>query len=102
MIMKLSNRIKFKNNIIRAFGLLIILLNIYWVWASSVIISNGGGAFGFGIMILPISLSINVLIVPAIISIKKPSKGLLILNGIGLTWSLFWTAFFLSVPCLDC
>jgi hypothetical protein len=69
-----------------------------------VTIKSTGGAFGYGLLILPISLSINLLLISAGLTFKTKfnnSIGLLIINGIGLFWSLFWLWLFLTTPKID-
>lgn len=76
----------------------IILINIYFLWCTFVILKDGGGPMGFGIMILPITLSINLLLIPAIMDLNKRRKGSFstIINSFGLIWALFWLIFFLQ------
>jgi hypothetical protein len=69
-----------------------------------VTIKSTGGAFGYGLLILPISLSINLLIISAGLTFKTKfnnSIGLLIINGLGLLWSLFWLWLLLTTPKMD-
>lgn len=83
---------------------LLILTNIYFLPISFVTIKSTGGAFGYGLLILPISLSINLLLISAGLTFKtnfNNSIGLLIINGIGLLWSLFWLWLFLTTPKID-
>jgi hypothetical protein len=71
---------------------LLILTNIYFLPVSYNTIKSTGGAFGYGLLILPISLSINLLILSAGLTFKikfNSSIGLLIINGLGLLWALF-------------
>lgn len=72
---------------------LIILENIYFLYVTFVILNQSGGTWGFGFVVLPISLSINFLILTAGLSFKETfskSLGLLIINGIGILWTTFW------------
>ena len=83
---------------------LVILTNIYFLPFSFVTIKSTGGAFGYGLLILPISLSINLLLISAGLTFKTKfynSIGLLIINGIGLLWSLFWLWLLLTTPKMD-
>lgn len=77
---------------------LVIFLNIYFLWCTFVIIKDEGGAMGIGLMVLPITLSINLLLLPAIIEIRYGRKNtwLTIINSLGLIWSVFWLIFFLK------
>ncbi len=83
---------------------LVILTNIYFLPFSFVTIKSTGGAFGYGLLILPISLSINLLLISAGLTFKTKfnnSIGLLIINGLGLLWSLFWLWLLLTTPKMD-
>ncbi|OJV26757.1 MAG: hypothetical protein BGO32_07835 [Bacteroidetes bacterium 37-13] len=67
-------------------------------------IKSTGGAFGYGLLILPISLSINLLLISADLTFKTKfnySVGLLIINGLGLLWSLFWLWLLLTTSKMD-
>ena len=89
----------------RVFALFIILLNIgYFLPMTTKIIISEGGTWGLGIIILPFLLLTHLFLIPAISSwISKDNKpiGFLILNIIGIIWSLFWLWLFLSVPKTD-
>jgi len=76
----------------------LVLLNIYFLWCTFVIIKDAGGAMGIGLIALPITLSINLLLLPAIVEIRFRRKAiwLTIINSLGLIWSLFWLFFFLK------
>lgn len=83
---------------------LLILTNIYFLPFSFVTIKSTGGAFGYGLLILPISLSINLLLISAGLTFKTKfnnSIGLFIINGLGLLWSLFWLWQLLTTPKMD-
>ena len=83
---------------------LLILTNIYFLPFSFVTIKSTGGAFGYGLLILPISLSINLLLISAGLTFKTKfnnSIGLFIINGLGLLWSLFWLWLLLTTPKMD-
>ena len=72
---------------------LLILANLYFLPLSFDIIKSTGGDFGYGLLFLPISLSINLFLITSIMTFKKnfnSSFGLLILNSHGLLWTLFW------------
>jgi len=69
-----------------------------------VTLKTTGGAFGYGLLILPISLSINLLLISAGLTFKTKfnnSIGLLIINGLGLLWASFWLWLLLTTPKLD-
>jgi hypothetical protein len=69
-----------------------------------VTIKSTGGAFGYGLLILPISFSINLLLISAGLTFTTKfnnSIGLLVINGLGLLWSLFWLWLLLTTPKMD-
>lgn len=83
---------------------LVILANIYFLPLSFLTIKSTGGAFGYGLLLLPITLSINLLLMSAGLTFKKKyykSIWLLIINGIGLIWSLSWLWLFFITPKID-
>jgi hypothetical protein len=64
-------------------------------------LKTGGGPWGYGLLTLPLTASINLLIIPAVLILKKQynsSKVLLIINLIGFLWALFLLYLFLTVP----
>ncbi|MEM9981469.1 MAG: hypothetical protein AAF734_03165 [Bacteroidota bacterium] len=72
---------------------LVIMVNVYFLPVTFSILQSAGGGFGYGFLILPISVSINLLVITAVMTFKakfKDSLGLLIINGLGLFWALFW------------
>jgi hypothetical protein len=72
---------------------LIILSNLVFIPLTIQIITTTGGPMGFGLLILPVTISINLLLLPAILTIVKRNEsntGFKIINLLGLTWSLFW------------
>lgn len=78
---------------------LVILTNIYFLLASFLIIKSSGGAFGYGLLVLPISLLTNLLLISAGLTFKAKfnnSVVLLVINSLGLMWALFWFWLFLS------
>lgn len=82
----------------KSLSILIIIINLYFLWCTFVIIMDEGGPMGFGIIILPITLSINLLLIPAIININDSQKSnfLTVINSLGMIWALFWLIFFLQ------
>jgi len=69
------------------------MTNIYFLPFSFIIIKSKGGAFGNGLLLLPISLSINLLLITAGLTYKTNFNnciGLLIIIGLGLLWAIFW------------
>lgn len=49
----------------------IILVNLFFLPLSFQIIVTGGGPMGFGVLILPITILVNLLLIPAIVAIRK-------------------------------
>ena len=89
-------------NIILA--LVVIVLNIYFVRVSTGIIAEEGGTWGLGLPVLAISLPMNLLLIPALLTIKKNwsgNRGLLVLNTFAALWGVFWFYQFITVPYLD-
>jgi len=83
---------------------LVILTNIYFLPFSIITVKSSGGAFGYGLLILPISLSINLLLITAGLTFKskfKNSLGLLIVNGLGLIWASLWLWLLITTPVMD-
>ncbi|MEW7292842.1 hypothetical protein [Aquimarina sp. 2304DJ70-9] len=66
---------------------------LYFLKGTFDLIKESGGPMGFGGLVFPILISINLLMIPAFLTFKnklKGSKGLLIVNFFGLLWILFW------------
>ena len=73
-------------------SILIFVVNVYFLPMSIEIIISTGGSFGFGWVLFPYSLSVNLLLLSARQTFKPKNKntiGLLVFNGIGLIWSLY-------------
>lgn len=93
--MKIANKV---------LSILIILINFYFLPFTITTIKNLGGPMGYGLSIIPLSLSINVLLISAFLIFKyRFSKSflLLVINGIGLIWGLFLLWLLLTVPIMD-
>jgi len=77
-----------------AIGVLLIIANcLFFIPATIVISINEGGAWGVGLLILPITLAGNLYLIPAILSMRKKyqsRKSILYLNLTGLFGSVFW------------
>jgi hypothetical protein len=59
---------------------------------------------GYGLLLVPFSLSINLLMISSGLTFKRKfnkSIGLLIINSVGLVWALFWLWLLLSTPKID-
>lgn len=80
---------------------LIFLTNIYFIPLNYITIRESGGPMGYGLLMLPILLSTNLLMIPAGLTFKQKFKSnilLLIINGAGLIWNLFWLWLYLTTP----
>ncbi len=85
----------------RAIAVIIILTNLYFIPLNYTIIRDAGGPMGHGFLILPILLLSNFLLISAFLTFKRKYKSsvfLLILNGLGLLWNLFFLWLFLTTP----
>jgi hypothetical protein len=83
---------------------LLILINLYFIPLSFITIRKSGGPMGYGLLILPISVSINLLLIFSGLTFKKRfnrSIGLLVINSIGLVWAAFWLWVLLTTPKID-
>jgi|TARA_B110000091_G_C13505614_1_gene346182 hypothetical protein len=91
-------------NINKILGVIIIIVNLYFIPVTLINVKESGGPMGFGLLFLPITLLINLLLIPAYFSFKtkyKNSKFLLIINSIGIIFSFILLWLFLSTPVLD-
>jgi hypothetical protein len=67
------------------------LANIYFIPFSFITLKNSGGAMGYGLLLVPFSLSINLLMISSGLTFKRKfnkSIGLLIINSVGLVWAI--------------
>lgn len=88
----------------RVIATIIILTNIYFVPLNYTVIRDAGGPMGYGLLMLPILLSTNLLLITAGLTFKEKFKNsifLLIINGLGLLWNLFWLWLLLTTPKMD-
>lgn len=88
----------------RVIATIIILTNLYFIPINYTVIRETGGPMGFGLLMLPILLSTNLLLITAGLTFKDKFKNsifLLILNGLGLVWNLFWLWLLLTTPKMD-
>lgn len=77
----------------RIIAIVILLANVYCVPVSFLIIKDTGGAMGFGYIILPFLLFLNILIVPAILTFInrfKENQFILCVNSLGILLILFF------------
>jgi len=72
-------------------------VNLYFLWSTYTIIW-GKGEGGLGIILLPITLSINILLIPAFLNLKKNQEDKLLapINTLGFIWCFFWLVLFLK------
>lgn len=59
---------------------------------------------GYGLLLVPFSLSINLLMISSGLAFKRKfskSLGLLIFNSVGLVWALFWLWLLVTTPKID-
>ena len=86
----------------RILGTTIILTNIiYFIPWTIDIIKSGGGSWGYGLILLPITGATHILLIPATMTwINKDEKqtGFMLTNILGTIWTLFWLTFFLTTP----
>ncbi|SFN99062.1 hypothetical protein SAMN05660413_03350 [Salegentibacter flavus] len=83
---------------------LLILTNLYFLPYSIILLLNKGGSMGYGLLVLPISLSVNLLLLTSGLTFKKrfnKSIALLIINSLGFIWAAFWLWLFLTTPKID-
>jgi hypothetical protein len=74
-------------------AILLLLVNGYFLPLTVEIVYTSGGPSGVGLIFLPVSLSINLLLISAgfVLSQKlNKSVKLLLVNVLGLFWALFW------------
>ncbi len=73
----------------------VIALNLFFAYGTFKIISS---EVGLGILLLPITLTSHVLLVPAIASFVKKEVNWLVFftNCFGAAWTLFWIVKFLT------
>jgi len=72
---------------------LITLANVYFLPVSCYILITEGGPMGFSYLLLPISLPINALLIPALLTFKQKNRshpGFLTFNILGVVWIGFW------------
>gem|GEM_PF-5029784 len=85
-------------------SIFIVLLNLYFIPFTVITMKNMGGSMNYEFSILPISLSINLLLITALMVFKKKfnrSVLLLIINGLGLSCGIFIFWLLITVPVLD-
>jgi hypothetical protein len=84
----------------RVCGTILILINaLYFIPLTIQILRSAGGGFGYGL--LPITFIFHLFIIPSVatwIKKRKNQRGLLIINSIGLTWTVWWFSSFVLMP----
>ncbi|WP_445748056.1 hypothetical protein [Polaribacter sp.] len=85
-------------------AIILIIVNIYFIPLTIINIKNSGGAMGFGLLLAPFTIFINLFVIPAFIVLKekyRENKFLFVVNLIGTIFSisLFWLL--ISTPILD-
>lgn len=88
----------------RTIAVIIILTNIYFIPLNYITIKDAGGPMGYGLLMLPILLSTNLLLITAALTFRNKFQNsilLLCINGLGLAWNLFWLWLLLTTPKMD-
>ena len=92
--MKITNRIV---------SIFIFVINIYFLPFSFIQIRTFCQTNIFE-LIIPISISVNMLLLTAILTFKKrynKNKWLLFTNIFGMLWALFWLYLLITIPIMD-
>ena len=86
----------------RVTATILILINlVYFLPLTFKIIKSGGGAFGYGMIVLPVTIVAHLFVITSIMTLTRKNRnqtGLLVINSIGLTWTVFWFALFSLTP----
>lgn len=81
-------------------GIILLVSNmVFFMPMTFSVLRSGGGGFGYGLLLLPITTVAHLYIIPGIISLFKKyhaSIGLLLINISGLIGSIFWIWLFSS------
>ncbi|MEN9909925.1 MAG: hypothetical protein RLZZ540_3084 [Bacteroidota bacterium] len=88
----------------KIFSVLIFLVNLYFVPFTIIQIVNTGGPMGFGLLAIPITVIINLLLIPAYFAFKSKYENkllLLIINSLGFTISFILFLLLISTPKID-
>jgi len=89
------------NNINKIVSILIILLNLYFLPFTIMQIYRSGGPMGFGLMTLPFTILIHLLLISAILIFKKRFENnilFLVLNSFGLIITLLLFFLLITTP----
>jgi hypothetical protein len=83
-------------------SILLILFNLaFFLPGTYELIKTGGGSWGFGLLVLPVTIVGNLYLIPSFLSFLdkyKKSRVLLGINISGIVGSIFWVTFFLTTP----
>jgi hypothetical protein len=83
---------------------ILIVVNLYFIPVTLINLKENGGPMGFGLLLVPFSFFINLLLIPAYYSFKKKYRSntfLFVINFIGSIFSisLLWLLF--TTPLID-
>jgi hypothetical protein len=83
----------------KALSGVVILLNLYFVYLTILVIWTGGGAWGYGLLIIPINLVAHFFLIPAITTLKskKFHTAQLFFNSLGALWTIYWGWTFITI-----
>jgi hypothetical protein len=88
----------------KIFAILIILLNLYFLPFTIIQIISTGGAMGFGLLSIPFTFSINLLLISAFFALKKKYKNnvlIFALNSIGSIIAFALFILLMTTPKMD-
>ena len=88
----------------KIFAFLIILLNLYFLPFTIVQIISTGGAMGFGLLAIPFTFSINLLLIPAFFALKKKYENnalIFAFNSIGSIIAFALFILLITIPKMD-
>ena len=88
----------------RILAILILILNIYFLPFSFITIKETGGAMGYGLLSLPLTLLINFLIITSVLALNKKyekSLWILIINFIGFLFAIGLFFLLMLTPRID-
>jgi len=83
----------------RIIGTVMVAISLYFFYWTVLILATNGGAMGYGYLVLPFSLSVNIFIIPGYYLLKKGESkgwGLKAANLFGIAWGIMWLLFFLK------
>lgn len=92
------------NTLNRFFSILIFLINIYFLPFTIIQIATTGGTMGLGLLAIPFTFIINLLLVTAYLAFKNKNKNsflLLFINLFGFTFSFLLFLLLITTPKMD-